>query len=454
MRKTSKYAYVAGLAAMALCANLPAAAPPKGGTLTVLYNFNFPPDTLTQDGTLLMDASGALYGPTSSGGTYSAGAIFQLSPPASGNDYSENTLYSFTGGADGSEPYQALVFDTKGNLYGSALYGGTVNAACPSGCGVVFELAAPAAAGGAWTQTVLYSFSGGSDGAYPNGNLVLDANGAIYGTASGGGTISSVCPTGCGVAFQLTPPAVSGGAWAHNVLYSFMGTADGAIPGAGLVFDKNGALYGTTFAGGKVNATCSVSLGPASCGVVFQLAPPATLGGAWTQKVIHSFPGGDPGSGPDAVLVFDPQGNLYGTTLYGGKGKPGQGGGNSGVVFQMKPPTKSISYWQIREYLLNHTRGNHPYGGLAVDSSGNLYGTALFGGGFFLAKGIVFKLTPPATAKDTWKETLLHSFTDKSDGGNPVGGILVGPGNILYGTTCTGGSAQGGTAFEVEVTTQ
>jgi hypothetical protein len=443
MRNTSKYAQLALLAAIVpFCLNLQANPP-----VTVIFNFTFPPDTLTQDGTLVMDSSGALYGPTSSGGTFQAGAIFQLTPPPSGTNWNENTLYSFTGGADGNEPYQALIFDAKGNLYGSTLYGGTVNAACPDGCGVVFELSPPAVEGGAWTQIVLYSFSGGLDGAHPNGNLVFDAKGAVYGTASAGGTVSSACPTGCGVAFQLSPPAVSGGAWTHNVLYSFMGTADGAVPGAGLVFDENGALYGTTFAGGTVKATCSVSLGPASCGVVFQLVPPAAKRRAWTEKVIYSFPGGDRGSSPDAVLVFDQHGYLYGTALYGGKGKPGQGGGNSGVIFQMKPPSKPRGQWQFREYLLNHTRGNHPYGGLAVDSAGNLYGTALFGGAFFVAKGLAFKLTPPATAKAKWKEVLLHSFTAHADGGNPMAGILVGPGNVLYGTTVDGGSAHGGTAF-------
>jgi len=159
---------------------------------------------------------------------------------------SERVLYSFRGGSDGSSPQGALVADKAGNLYGTTAEGGSSN--CVSGCGIVFQLSPPATSGGSWTETVLYRFLGGTDGAAPGSDLIFDAAGNLYGTTMGGGDASSD-----GTVFQLTPPA-QGGPWTETVLYRFAGGADGKAPLSGLVFDKVGNLYGTTLFGGTTSA--------------------------------------------------------------------------------------------------------------------------------------------------------------------------------------------------------
>ena len=180
---------------------------------------------------------------------------------------------------------------------------------------------------GTWTERVLYSFTGGADGLIPLAGLVFDAAGNLYGTTGYGGA------DGSGVVFKLAPNP--DGTWTESVLYSFTGYADGSIPGAGLIFDPTGNLYGTTTSGGPFSAgEC-----PAGCGVVFKLAP--NPDGTWTESVLHSFTGAD-GQYPRAGLVFDVAGNLYGTTNGGGPD-------NDGVVFKLKPNldgtwTESVLY--------------------------------------------------------------------------------------------------------------
>lgn len=221
-------------------------------------------------------------------------------------------LYTFAGGSDGGNPDAALTFDESGTLYGTTAYGGA------NGEGTVFELTPPAAApvfgaSAAWTETVLYTFTGGSDGGNPEAPLISDESGALYSTTTNGGTY------GQGIVFKLAPPAVAGGAWTETVLYTFTGGSDGAMPpqGAGLIFDSSGALYGTTYAGGAYGF-----------GTVFKLAPPARAGDPWTEIVLYSFTGGNDGSNPSAGLIPGASGALFGTTSQGGA----NGGG---TVFQV-----------------------------------------------------------------------------------------------------------------------
>ena len=184
------------------------------------------------------------------------GTVFELSPPQTkGGQWTYITLYSFKGGKDGYLPSGDLVFDGAGNLYGATYFGGGKGTTCNpyyQYCGTVFELSPPKIKGGKWTEKVLHSFAGGSDGANPNGGLVLDSKGNVYGTTYGGGNESGECGSlGCGTAFELTPPTQKGCAWAENVLHRFnYNTLDASSPTAGLVLDRNGNLYGTSMSGG------------------------------------------------------------------------------------------------------------------------------------------------------------------------------------------------------------
>jgi hypothetical protein len=194
----------------------------------------------------------------------------------------EIVVYSFQGGADGA--YSAtLLADKAGNLYGNAYQGG--GGACQGGCGAVFELTPPGAAGGAWTETVLYHFMGGNDGSLPRGGLIFDSAGNLYGTTLFGG--GGACSDACGTVFELSPPAAAGGAWTETILYRFKGVreGDGNGPYGNVVFDKSGNLYSTTYAG---VIACSDS-GPWGCGTVFELSPPTATGGVWTETVLYRF---------------------------------------------------------------------------------------------------------------------------------------------------------------------
>jgi uncharacterized repeat protein (TIGR03803 family) len=385
-----------------------------------------------------------------------AGIAFGVGP-------SERVLYSFRGGSDGSSPQGALVADKAGNLYGTTAEGGSSN--CVSGCGIVFQLSPPATSGGSWTETVLYGFLGGTDGAAPGSDLIFDAAGNLYGTTMGGGDASSD-----GTVFQLTPPS-QGGPWTETVLYRFAGGADGKAPLSGLVFDKVGNLYGTTLFGGTTSA-----------GIAYQLMPPSTLGGNWTEAVIHTFGHGNDGLDPEAGLILDNSGAVYGTTITGtvfkltppawtekilftftGGGSSGSwpcaltarqgslygltrlGGSatNTGTAFQLTP---SSGTW-TQTTLYSFTGGNdggEPCGRVVFDQSGNLYGTS--SGNDQNIPGTVFQLAPSGSA---WSEITLHKFGGSNDGLAPLAGVILGKGGALYGTTSGGGSFGKGTVFRV-----
>jgi len=428
--------------ALTLAAALPASAilvsQSEAQTESVLYRFQGGSDGANPQASLIADSAGNLYGTTTYGGgsplcvvfagkTAGCGTVFELSPNSSGL-WMETVLYRFEGGSDGGEPVAGLVMDGKGNLYGTTVYGG--GSQCNrTGCGTVFQLTPPASQGGAWTEALLYSFQGGNDGSGPQGNLVFDQSGRLYGTTTTGGG-SANCPAngGCGTIFQLAPPAVSGGLWAETVLYSFNG-ATGALPFAGLAFDKKGNLYGTTYIGG---------VGP-SGGTVFRAIPPTTSG-SWTVKVLHSFQRGNDGGTVVAGVILDAAGNVYGTTLYGGGGRCYNGGQfGCGTVFELSPPSTPSGAWsedQIVTFPAGRD-GRYPEGGLIFDGNGNLYGTTALGGGGGLY-GDVFQLTPPAQDGGSWTRNVLYDFQGGSDGRNPQGSLLL-MGGLLYGTTNIGG---------------
>jgi uncharacterized repeat protein (TIGR03803 family) len=261
---------------------------------------------------LILDVAGNLYGTTYIGGAYGYGVVFRLAPNADGG-WTESVLHSFTGGSDGKYPGAGLIFDAAGNLYGTTQSGGNLSYCGGQGCGVVFRLTPNS--DGSWKEKVLHQFTGGKSGSGPSG-LILDAAGNLYSTAGGGAY-------GAGVAFRLAPN--SNGGWKEKVLHQFTGGKDGNGP-SGLTLDPSGNLYGTTHSGG--NSVCYFGSG---CGVVFMLT--ADSNGGWHEKPLHAFKN-NPGAFPDAGVILDGAGNLYGTTS---NYASGECEGACGSVFEVTP---------------------------------------------------------------------------------------------------------------------
>ena len=349
----------------------------------------------------------------------------------------ETVLHSFGNGNDGAFPEAGLIFDSAGNLYGTT-YGGGIHCPDVGGCGTVFELSPRE--GGGYTETVLHSFGNGTDGQYPQASLILDGVGNLYGTTSGGG-IHTSCSNGygpgCGTVFELSPR--EGGGYTETVLHSFGNGTDGQYPQAGLVMDGAGDLYGTTYGGG-IYTSCSNGYGP-GCGTVFELSP--REGGGYTETVLHSFGNGMDGQNPYAGLILDSQGNLYGTTYYGGTDCAPYG---CGTVFELSPREGGGYMETVLHSFGNGTDGENPYASLILDSHGNLYGTTYYGG--IHDGGTAFELSPREGGG--WTETVLHSFGNGTDGSEPYAGLILDSHGNLYGTTYYGGiHLYWGTAFEL-----
>jgi uncharacterized repeat protein (TIGR03803 family) len=228
------------------------------GSVVHVFQYNTT-DGQVPSGPVTIDGSGNLYGTTEFGGANGFGAVYKLTPGSSG--WTEGIIYSFTGKSDGSAPNGRLTFDASGDLLGVAFNGGTAG-------GVVFSLTP--GSGGAWTQSVLYSFTDGDDGRQPVGGVVLDAVGNLYGAVEHGVIVNSACPDGCGGVYKLTP---SSGAFTQSTLHSFTGGSDGGDPfSTELILDASGSLFGTTGFGGSVESSC-----PSGCGVVFELPQAASV---------------------------------------------------------------------------------------------------------------------------------------------------------------------------------
>jgi len=273
------------------------------GHLTVLQRFH----GTNGDGpnaALILDAAGNLYGTTIGGGPAQAGTVFRVDTTTG----HLTVLHSFSGGTAGLAPSGGLVRDAAGNLYGTTGAGGDLNCNFGEGCGTVFKLDT------ADDEIVLQAFPGGADGSAPDGGVVLDAAGNLYGTTIAGG--NTACSQGCGVVFKVDPVTLQ-----ETVLYSFTGLADGAFPAAGVILDSAGNLYSTTSRGGKTKSAGG------GFGVVFKLD---TTG---TETVLHTFASTD-GAQPEASLLRDAAGNLYGTTAFGGSSACKNG---CGVAFELAP---------------------------------------------------------------------------------------------------------------------
>jgi uncharacterized repeat protein (TIGR03803 family) len=322
---------------------------------------------------------------------------------------------------------------------------------------LVFLFASTASA--EWKEKVLYSFQGGTDGSTPAGGVIFDKAGNLYGLTIYGG--STACPPGwCGTFYQVSPPLQKGGAWTETVLYVFKGhdQNDGSSPSGSLIADGAGNFYGVTGYGGS--GPCVLFGTATGCGTVFELTPPKTKGGAWTEEVLYNFQGGNDGDLPTGPLVFDSAGNLYGATEFGG----GKGttcdifyGGNCGTVFKLSPPKIKTGKWteKVLHSFAGGTDGAVPNGGLVLDSKGAAYGTTLNGGNqgcknsYGIGCGTAFKLAPPSMRRGMWREKMLHRFEDGDDGASPNSGFILDPEGALYGTAGTGGAQQDGVVFRL-----
>jgi hypothetical protein len=389
--------------------------PAKGKTAwteAILHDFSGGSDGILPGGGLVADKAGNLYGVTSAGGKAAGycpgkangrsqagcGVVYKLTPPAAGKTaWTEAVLFRFAG-ADGAIPFGSLILDGAGNLYGTTS-GGGATAKCasiatidPAGCGVVYKLTRPAASATVWTETVLYRFVGGTDGAHPSAALVFDKAGNLYGTTRDGGGTLAACPAntaqgifgGCGIAFKLSRPTGGKVAWTETVIRRFAGKAQPANPQGALIFDKAGNLYGTSLAGGGHTSAGS----PTGEGAVFKLSSP-TSGTIWDELVLHSFGASGDGDGPFAGVIADPAGNLYGTTYMGG---------GAGTVYELMPPMDGKGAWkEVLLYKFLGAQGYSPIGGLARGPAGNLFGTTVSGivnAGVSYVPGTVFELDP------------------------------------------------------------
>jgi len=372
-------------------------------TFKVIYNFTGGGDGEYPYAGLTMDRAGNLYGTAAYGGG-GGGTAFKLSHRSSG--WALNPLHSFAGGSDGANPYAGVVFGPDGSLYGTTYSGGGGDG------GTVFNLKPPAAACKTalcpWTETVLYGL------ANPGlGDLIFDQADNLYGTTLGGGLNSY------GTAYKLAP---SDGGWTGSILYSFTGGGDGALPYAGLIFDRVGNLYGTTYSGGS------------RWGTVFQLTP---SGSGWTETVLYNFQNGGDGRFPTAGLIFDPSGNLYGSTSDGGSGC-------CGTIFELTPSGGSWTYSLVYSFTGTEYDQCGPWGTLVMDAAGNLYGTTNCDGAN--GDGNIFKLTPGGGG---WTYTDLYDFTGGSDGVYPHGNVVFDANGNLYGTAPYGGAYGKGVVWEI-----
>ena len=415
------------------------------GNETVLYNFTGGADGGNPYGGVVRDSAGNFYGVTGSGGN-GVGVVFKVNPTGH-----ETVLYSFTGGADGAYP-NPVILDLAGNLYGTTTNGGTSNA------GVVFKVDTSG------HETVLYSFTGGNDGGNSSAGVIRDSAGNLYGTTSGGGA------SGAGVVFKVNPTGH------ETVLYSFTGGADGGTPGAGVIRDPAGNLYGTTAFGGT-----------ADLGVVFKVD---TSG---NEAVLHTFMRGPEGNEPDvAGVIRDSVGNLYGTTAFSGAGgqgavykldpsgnatvlyafpgaRDGQHVYNNGVIFGWDGQLYGTTFYGgkggvgvVYRVDGHHEDGHHervlysfdqftangfgqPTGGVIRDWEGNFYGTTFIGqADVYFGYGVVYKIDTDGHA------TVLHNFTNGADGGNPYGPLILDSKGNLYGTASGGGASGAGVVFKLD----
>jgi uncharacterized repeat protein (TIGR03803 family) len=404
--------------------------------------YNFPSFQQGEDllSGVVMDKAGNLFGATYGGGNqqqcsgFGCGFAYELKRLPDGT-WEKIVLHRFTGGKDGGSPVGTFAMDADGNLYGVTEQGGTSGSNCSSvlgfGCGVVYKLTRLPK--DKWKFSVIYNFDTNafsSDVNYPGAGVIFDRVGNLYGTTEFGG--SFVCD--CGIVYQLVNQS---GTWTENILYTFEGLSQGggdvSFPEGIVAIDSKGNIFGTASGGG--DASCNDG-----CGGVFELISQKN---GYKEIVLHAFHGGKDGFQPAAGVTLDAKGNFYGVTQFGG-GHTGCNSGTFGCGTVYKMEKKTAGFAETVVYDFNGSNGYAPGAELVFDKSGNLYGTT--GGGGASGNGTVFRLS---LAGGKWSETMLFSF-DGADGNGPAA-ILTSDGNGgYYGTTQGGGSSGLGVVFSLQ----
>ncbi len=387
--------------------------------------------------------------------SYALGLTFALMPllaahiPAQAQTYSDKVLYSFSGGVDGNEPvFSGVVQDEAGNFYGTTYAGGAFK------YGIVFKVDASG------NETVLHSFGQGKDGRTPYGGLVIDSSGHLFGATNEGGIWSKNCTAGCGIVYEIEP----GGQ--EKLLHAFTGGSDGALPYGSLTRDAEGNLYGTTEAGGeygygtifKVDANGTETVlysfpgqpdgqnpqagvirdaagnlfGTTVAGGTYNYGSVFEFSASGEMTLLYSFVAGADGESPDAPLFRTPKGDLYGTTFQGGNGL--------GTVFKIDASGKETIVHAFGDF---QNDGAYPESPLASDSKGDLYGTTIQGGSGGIYGGIVYQISAQGAY------SVVYEFASQSEGGGPNGPLLRGSNGKFYGTTSSGGTANSGTVYEL-----
>lgn len=408
MQSKHVWIYAGRMLAMVAATSLLITAAWAASATKLVYSFGGNADGEYTDTELVRDSAGNLYGTSVQGGIFGGGTVFQVTPAGV-----HTVLYDFTGGADGGEPYKGVTLDAQGNLYGTAVTGG--GGSCEGGCGVVYKLSN---SGGSWNQTVIHTFTG-SDGSGPGSPVAIDKNGDVFGTTptggangigvvyqlredagawkfrvihtftggddGGGGSASrllidaagnlfGVCTVGgangFGTVFEMSQHQ---GQWQLTTLYAFKDSPDGALPYGGLVADKGGNFYGTTYYAGA-----------SDLGTIYQLTK---INGVWTERVLYSFQGGSDGGSPISTLVADAAGNLYGTTSEGGAAACG-----CGTIFKMSRDTTGKWTETVAYRFPGTPQPGFAYNGLVGDPSGIFYGATVHGGSG--NDGAIYKFRP------------------------------------------------------------
>jgi len=426
---------------LVVCASLALAAAFSFGsaqasyTQKILYTLMGSSDGGNPTGLLSADSEGNLYGVAGSGGSTSCATGTKSAPTGCGLVFevttsgSELVLHTFLGvnSSDGASPVGGLIHNAAGTLFGATAQGGVAETHCKIGCGTVFSLTSTG------TLTVLYAFQSGNDGQGPSDGLLMDKKGNLYGmTMGGGGTYhcGDRDAPGCGTIFKVTS------AGKESVLHRFAGGSDdGAYPIGSLIADAQGNLYGTTVAGGGTDS-CGILSG-AGCGVVFELATDGTL------SILHAFTGGSDGAYPTGALMFDSEGNLYGTTVGGGSdANCGVGAYGCGTVFKIAAAGGGES---VLYAFQGGSDGGYPTSGVVADSDDNLYGVTAAGGGTgncgLKSKSLTVKGCGTAfEIAAAGGESILYVFKGtKGAGGYPIFGLIQNKAGKFFGATTSGG---------------
>jgi uncharacterized repeat protein (TIGR03803 family) len=379
------------------------------GPEKAIHTFQAKPGAIPLPG-VVEDSAGNLYGTTVYGGgkcRNGCGTVFEMSP-LPGVGWAFKTIYVFQDSADGYQPVGPLLIGASGELYGTTSVGGQYN------YGIVFELVLGSK--GQWQKETLYNFGAFSgDATQPNGGVIADSSGNLYGVANYGGAY------GAGAVFQLVSNL--DGTWSENILFDFAGDQyEGGHPNGPLTFDTTGNLYGTAL-------------------LVFELSPSSQ--GPWTENVLFD-PSSQSASGyvPTGGVIFDAAGNLYGVNMEGGSTE------DAGAVYELSPAQGFWIETTLHQFRPSTGDGSEPDAPLTFDARGNLIGTTATGGAY--GYGTIFRLTQ----NGYWIEDGRYSFTGGSDGAEPGAGALIfdASGNII-GTASYGGSGTGtsgyGVVFEI-----